>query len=78
MITEEQRQEFYKTVGNRYVKRIRANLVKKKILKPDGKPYSDSAIRHVLLGKFNNEDLENAFYEVCQEVKTEHLKPRVF
>lgn len=78
MITKKQRKEFTKAVGIRYVKRVRAILEEKKVLNAEGKPYSDSTIKHVFNGSFSNEAIEDAFFEVCKKAKEEHSKPRVF
>lgn len=78
MITKKQRKEFTRVVGNRYTARIRAFLEKNNIVNSEGKPYGDSTIRHVFNGSFNNDAIENAFYEVCQEAKNSHVEERVF
>lgn len=78
MITEEQRNEFTRVVGTRYTKRVRDYLAKKKIVSEKGIPYSDSTIRHVFIGTFSNKAIEDAFFQLCQEAKNTHLKPRVF
>lgn len=78
MITLKQRNAFTKAVGPRYVKRIRAFLTEKEIVNSEGNPYSDSTIKHVFNGSFSNEAIENAFFEVCQQAKKEHVKEREF
>jgi hypothetical protein len=78
MITRKQRKDFTKAVGTRYVKRVRAILEEKKVLSKEGKPYSDSTIKHVFNGSFSNEAIEDALFQVCREAKEKHLNPRVF
>lgn len=73
MITKLQRRKFKKAVGHLYTKRVRAVLDANKVLSKEGKPYSDSTIKAVFIGEFNNEAIESAFDKVYFDVKKEHL-----
>ena len=77
MMTKKDRDEVYVTVGIRYSKRILEILAKNNVVNDEGKPYSDATVRAVFRGDFNNEGIENAFKQLVQEVKTQHLETSV-
>lgn len=77
MITKKQRKDYQKKIGKYYTAAIRAYLEEHKILSKEGKPYANSTIWHVFNGSFENEAIENAFFEVAKTDKTEHLKTSV-
>lgn len=63
MITEKQKHELKKYLGNRYTKGVLDILKKQKVSNSNGMNYSCGSIRNVLAGKQENEIIETAIYE---------------
>lgn len=72
MITPEEKEAIVKLLGYRYNPVIQAYMAKKNIHNSNGLLYSSSHITNVMNGRFGNNEIESAIFELC-EVKKNYM-----
>lgn len=69
MISSEHRLVLKKYLKWNYTKEVQKKLQEKGIVNKRGRNYSSKMISHILNGKYQNEYIENAIFEVFEERK---------
>lgn len=79
MITPQEADTIKQILGYRYAKKVLQKLTKTKKRRKSGTPYSSNDVSQVMCGFRENEDIENAIYNVVkeeQQKQEEELKRR--
>ncbi len=64
MITKADEKKIRAVIGTRFSAEILKILEEKGIKNPQGEPYSDRYVSHILNGRYENQEIEKAFWEL--------------
>ncbi|WP_299431514.1 hypothetical protein [uncultured Aquimarina sp.] len=67
MITEKQRTELKKILGNNYTKDVLKLLETRKIFNRNDKPYTTGSVKNVMGGQYEHQEIENAIYDCASD-----------